>query len=220
MQQTQPVTERAIRPKIHTPDRSWGRQRMSVAEVTVNPCDFRSQTTLPAIADCKLIRPPLFADERGTFVKSFNAETFRLAGLPTHWAETYHSKSRRGVIRGLHLQRKPAELGKLVWCVAGHIWDVVLDLRGTSPTCGMYAAFELSPEEPMAIYVPPGCAHGFCALDDNSIVVYQTTSTHSPADDVGVRWDSAGINWPIRNPIVSERDNRLPSLSQFVSLGS
>lgn len=201
--------------QIHGPLRSTG--LASRERSAPNVRGRAGQITSLGLDGCKLIRPASFVDERGTFVKSFEANMFRTAGLPTEWAETYYSTSRRGVVRGLHLQKPPAQLGKLVWCVAGRVWDVILDLRRSSATFGRHISFELSCAEPVVVYVAPGCAHGFLSYQDDSTVMYQVTSAYSPAHDVGVRWDSAGISWPTDNPIVSDRDKALPNLCDFLA---
>ena len=154
-------------------------------------------------------------DERGHFTKWFQTDAFRALGLPTQWAEDYTSVSKNGVIRGLHFQTPPFEHDKLVICLQGRAFDVVLDVRLGSPTWGEHLAFDLSADKPCAVFIPAGCAHGFCALEDNTILLYKVGSIHAPQHDSGIRWDSAEIVWPIKTPIVSKRDQALLELSEF-----
>jgi dTDP-4-dehydrorhamnose 3,5-epimerase len=166
---------------------------------------------------CLELRPPVHSDDRGRLVKPFNREWFARLGLATDFAEDYYSISRRGVLRGLHLQLPPMEHDKLVYCSRGRIWDVLLDLRRGSPTFAHHIALELSAEVANMCYVAAGVAHGFCVLSDEACVHYLVSSTHSPEHDAGVRWDSAGIDWPVADAIVSLRDGALPPLAEFAS---
>ncbi len=170
-----------------------------------------------AIPGCAEITYRHFEDERGAFVKVFQASVFERHGLPGGYAEIFHSSSRRDVIRGLHFQTPPHDIGKLVTCVGGAAWDVVVDLRAGSPAFGRHATFELSADRATAVVVPLGCAHGFLARTDDAVVLYTATGEFSPEHDAGIRWDSAGIDWPLqgRDPIVSGRDAALPALADF-----
>lgn len=170
------------------------------------------QTGLPG---CIEIRPGVFRDARGLFAKTFHAPSYESHGLPMTFAEVFHSASRRGVIRGLHFQVPPHEHGKLVYCVHGEVFDAVVDLRAGSPTFGQYRSFQLSADNARAVFIPPGLAHGFCALTDEAVVVYHVTSVHSPAHDAGILWDSVGLPWPVQAPVVSQRDQAFPSLAEF-----
>jgi dTDP-4-dehydrorhamnose 3,5-epimerase len=169
------------------------------------------------IVGCLIIESVIRRDSRGHFAKWFQADEFANLGLPTQWAEDYTSVSRRGVIRGLHFQTPPFEHNKFVICLQGSVLDVVLDVRAGSPTFGAHITIDLSADEARAVFIPAGCAHGFCALEDNTLMLYKVGSVHSPTHDSGIRWDSAGINWPIETPIVSARDETLPVLSGFIS---
>jgi dTDP-4-dehydrorhamnose 3,5-epimerase len=151
---------------------------------------------------CLEIRPRLFADARGRFVKVFHRAAFASAGLATEFAEEYYSVSRRGVIRGLHFQRPPRDHAKLVYCVAGRVQDAVV---------------ELSAEVGNMLYIPNGLAHGFCVLSDAATLVYKVTSVYSSEHDAGIRWDSAGIPWAETAPILSERDRQHPALVDFAT---
>lgn len=166
---------------------------------------------------CFEIRPRMFDDDRGRFVKVFRRDVFAAAGLATDFAEEFYSVSRRGVIRGLHFQLPPMDHAKLVYCVAGRVQDAVVDLRVGSPTHGGHGVVELSADAGNMLYIPRGLAHGFCALSETAILVYKVTSVYSPEHDAGIRWDSAGIPWAVDVPILSARDYRHPKLADFVS---
>lgn len=167
------------------------------------------------VPGCYKLFPSIFRDHRGCFVKTFHESAFIEAGLVGHFAEEYYSISRRGVLRGLHFQVPPDDHVKLVYCTAGSVLDVVVDLREGSPTFGQHRMFTLNARQRNLIYIPPGLAHGFYVLGANATLVYKTTTVHSPEHDSGVRWDSAGIDWPERMPIVSERDRTFPAMSEF-----
>lgn len=156
-------------------------------------------------------------DARGRFAKTFHAPSFAAAGLATDFVEAFHTMSRRGVLRGMHLQLPPHAHAKLVSCVAGEVFDVLLDLRVGSPSYGAHRVFELRDDEPRAIYVAPGVAHGFYAVSDRAVVTYMVTTVHAPAHDAGVRWDSIGVQWPGAEPALSPRDRDLPAFADFES---
>lgn len=169
------------------------------------------------LAGCVELQPRVMDDARGRFVKVFHEEAFAQAGLATAFAEEYYSVSRQGVIRGLHFQLPPMDHVKMVYCVAGEVLDAVLDLRLGSPTYGEVALFSLSAEKANSIYIPKGMAHGFCALSPEAVMVYKVGSVYAPAHDAGILWSSAGIDWPVAQPILSERDTSFPALADFVS---
>jgi dTDP-4-dehydrorhamnose 3,5-epimerase len=171
-------------------------------------------TLLPG---CFELRPVVRSDERGSFVKTIHAPSFASAGLRCDFAEEFHSLSKRGVIRGLHFQLPPSEHAKLVSCVRGEIFDAAVDLRRGSPTMGRALTMTLDDRDCRALYVAPGVAHGFQALSEEAVVLYRVTSVHSPSEDAGVRWDSAGVDWPLGEPLLSERDRGFPALSDFES---
>lgn len=168
------------------------------------------------IPGCIELELPRFDDDRGVLVKDFQLSAFEELCLPTTFVEQFHSRSRLGVVRGMHFQRPPHQFHKLVTCVAGAAWDVVLDLRAGSPTYGRHAVVGLSDVEANAVMVPSGCAHGFLSLAEGTILSYWVTAEHEPAHDDGIHWDSAGIAWPLEvEPIVSARDEALTRLSDF-----
>lgn len=170
-----------------------------------------------AIAGCYEIHSRILRDSRGRFVKVFHRDAFRELGLEFNFAEEYYSVSHRGVIRGLHFQTPPADHAKVVYCVQGEVFDVVLDLRVGSPTYGQTATFSLSADRGNCIYIPRGMAHGFCVTSENATLVYKVTSVYAPQHDAGVRWDSIAIAWPVTAPLVSERDAGFATLAEFES---
>jgi dTDP-4-dehydrorhamnose 3,5-epimerase len=169
------------------------------------------------IDGCFVTDLPRFPDERGEFTKVIHHTTMASLGLPTDFVEQYYTRSRRGVIRGLHFQVPPHQHFKLVHCLAGAMLDVVVDVRRGSPTYGEHVAIPLAGDRPEAVCVPVGCAHGFAALSDDTLAGYWVTSEHAPEADGGVRWDSAGVAWPaeLGEPVVSARDAGLPPLDSF-----
>ncbi len=174
----------------------------------------RIPTSIPG---CFELLPRIATDNRGTFVKTLHRATFAQWGLCTDFAEQFHSTSRKGVLRGFHFQTPPAQQVKLVTCLAGKILDAALDLRKNSPTFGRHLLLELSAEKATLLYLPTGIAHAFYTLSDSATVLYNVSTVHSPTHDAGIRWDSAGIQWPDPNPIVSPRDAALVPLSEFQS---
>lgn len=173
--------------------------------------DFRSVV----IPGCYEIVPPVHSDRRGYFVKPFVMESFAIRGLEHDFAEQYYSSSRAQVTRGMHFQIPPHDHAKLVYCVHGTVLDVILDLRRGSPTFGQHTSVTLSANIGNAIFLPRGLAHGFCVLESPAILVYNVTSAYCAAADAGIRWDSFGMQWPWRDPIISARDAAFPPLEQF-----
>lgn len=170
-----------------------------------------------ALAGVKMLEVPAFKDVRGGFVKSFHAPSFEQLGLRTDWLEDYFTTSAKNVVRGMHFQEPPAQHAKLVFCVAGRVLDVILDIRTDSPTFGKAIGVELTPDSGIGLYVPVGCAHGFLSLIDDSVMYYKVTSVHAPNHDRGVAWDSFGFDWPVGDPVLSERDLSHPALADYVS---
>lgn len=169
------------------------------------------------IPGCYEILPKILKDERGHFVKTFQKDIFQKSGLETDFVEEYYSVSRKCVLRGLHFQVPPADLVKVVYCVAGQVLDAVVDLRVGSPTYGQHQIFEMSSEKANMVYIPRGLAHGFYVLSDSAIMLYKVTSLYSSEHDAGILWNSVGIQWSDQAPIISKRDSGFPSLSNFVS---
>ncbi len=169
------------------------------------------------IPDCFQVQPRIFADVRGRFVKVFHKEAFIELGLATDFVEEYYSSSNFGVVRGLHFQAPPVDHVKLIYCVQGEVFDVVLDLRVGSPTYGKISTFTLGADLGNYLYVPKGLAHGFCVTSEKATLVYKVSSVYSPQHDTGILWNSANIDWPTNTPLLSDRDLSLPRLAEFVS---
>lgn len=169
------------------------------------------QTFIPGL---KLIHLKEFIDNRGSFIKVFNKEFFLENGLETDFKESYYSISSKNVIRGMHFQIPPAEHTKLVYLNQGKIIDVVLDIRKSSPTYGQHFSTELYTQNPILIYIPVGCAHGFLSMEDNTMVTYLQSSCYNNASDKGIKYSSFGMKWEIENPILSERDLCFPDFSE------
>ena len=165
----------------------------------------------------RLIIPRVFEDDRGFFLETFNAAVFEECGLPVNFVQDNHSRSTRGVLRGLHFQY-PSWQGKLVRAVAGEIFDVAVDIRPESPTFGQWYGVTLSGENKHQLYIPPGYAHGFCVLSETVDVTYKCTALYNPSEDAGIRWNDPdiGIDWPIGTPIVSDKDRNAPLLKDIV----
>ena len=169
------------------------------------------------IAGLKIVEAHIASDARGSFVKPFHRPSFAAQGISCDFAEFYFSTSCRDTIRGMHFQVPPLDHAKMVACIVGSALDVVVDLRSTSPTYGRTFSIRIDAQSGAAIYIPSGCAHGFLALEDATILSYLTTSPHSPEHDHGIRWDSIDFEWPVASPVVSPRDAGLPSLADFDS---
>jgi len=163
------------------------------------------------------LRPNVKSDIRGVFVKTFHQAFFETHGLEMQFREHYYSVSRRKVLRGLHFQLPPNDQAKLVFCIAGEIMDVALDLRTRSPTFGEHRSVTISAEQANQVYLARGLAHGFYVLSDSATVVYNVTTLHAVAYDMGIHWNSAGIRWPDDRPIVSERDSTFSPWKDFRS---
>ncbi|GMM91798.1 dTDP-4-dehydrorhamnose 3,5-epimerase [Qipengyuania sp. MTN3-11] len=169
------------------------------------------------LAGAIVVRPRILADIRGSFVKAFHAPSFAERGMRTDWQEEFYSVSRRGVIRGLHFQTPPAAHAKFVTCLAGEVIDVAVDIRRGSPTEGRVCSVKLDEQDGLGLYLPSGIAHGFQSLSDTSTMLYKVTSVHAPQNDAGIAFDSIGFDWPIADPVVSDRDRQHPALSDFAS---
>lgn len=169
------------------------------------------------ILGCFEIIPETFKDERGTFVKTFHESVFKENRLEINYPEEYYSFSHKRVLRGLHFQLPPMDHIKLVYCVLGKVFDVVVDLRVGSPTYGQFETFELSSEKANMIYIPKGLAHGFYVLSESAIMVYRVTTVYSPEHDTGILWNSVGIPWPDEKPIISKRDSEFKPFKDFKS---
>lgn len=162
-----------------------------------------------------LVHTPLarWTDGRGSLVKVFQASA--LGAEPGR--EVFLSTSTRGVVRGLHFQVPPHDHAKTVVCLAGSILDVAVDLRRGSPTEGRVASFALDGGSPAQLHLPAGLAHGFQALENDTLVAYIVSSEHAPDHDRGIRWDSIGVDWPLPVAAMSDRDQAFPRLAEFDS---
>lgn len=169
------------------------------------------------IPGCFVLHAGVMRDERGIFVKTFHGPRFQELGLRTDWQEEYFSASAKNVIRGMHFQRPPADHAKMVFCLAGEVLDVVVDLRLGSPVYGIPFGFTLNADNGRGLYLPTGCAHGFASRVETSVMYYKVTSIYSPEHDDGIAWDSIGYEWPVSDPLVSDRDIRHTNLANFES---
>ncbi|RKQ40739.1 dTDP-4-dehydrorhamnose 3,5-epimerase [Enterobacter sp. R1(2018)] len=169
------------------------------------------QTDIP---DVLIFEPRIFSDNRGFFFESFNQYIFEEAvGYPVKFIQDNHSKSCRGVLRGLHYQLEPYAQGKLVRCIAGEVFDVVVDIRKTSPTYGKWVGVNLSAENKRQLWIPEGFAHGFQVLSEMAEFVYKTTNYYHPQSDRGIAWNDPQLNiqWiDMPDIILSDKDKSLP----------
>ena len=162
------------------------------------------------------IKGPVFSDDRGYFFENYNETRFRDEGLPTNFRQDNFSRSKKGTVRGLHLQLAPHRQLKYVRAIMGKVLDVVVDLRPESATYGKHHSLILDSDAFNSMIIPGGFAHGFAALED-SIFHYKCTEIYHPESETGVRWDDPdlGIDWMVKNPIVSEKDKKLPTFKEF-----
>ncbi len=169
-----------------------------------------------AIPDVLIIEPKVFGDERGFFYESFNQKVFNEAtGLDVQFVQDNHSRSSKGVLRGLHYQLPPHAQGKLVRCVRGAVFDVAVDIRKSSPTFGKWVGVELSETNHRQFWIPPGFAHGFLTLSETADFLYKTTDYYMPAFERGIRWNDpqVGVAWPELMPVsLNARDASFPNI--------
>lgn len=158
-----------------------------------------------------------FQDNRGGFQKLFNYEFFETNGLDSDFKEIYYSVNKKDVVRGMHFQIPPYDHTKLVHVSRGRILDVVVDIRKNSATFGKCFSIELDDQKGQYLYIPKGFAHGFCSMEDGTIVNYAQTSCYNKECDCGISQNSINFEWPVKNPIVSGRDLTFPSLQEFNS---
>lgn len=175
----------------------WGRRNPPI-EVELR-MDIKMNVIKTAIPDVLIFEPRVFGDERGFFFESFNHKLFEEAvGYPVTFVQDNHSKSSKGVLRGLHYQLPPHAQGKLVRCVAGEVFDVAVDIRKSSPTFGQWVGVHLSGENKRQLWIPEGFAHGFVTLTETAEFLYKTTNYYAPASDRGIVWNDTkiSIQWP------------------------
>ncbi|GAC1346619.1 MAG: dTDP-4-dehydrorhamnose 3,5-epimerase [Myxococcales bacterium] len=168
------------------------------------------------IADVMVVEPEVFRDARGLFFEAFHEAKYRAGGIPYSFVQDNQSRSQRDTLRGLHAQHKSPQ-GKLVRALRGEIWDVAVDVRPGSSTFGKWFGVALSEENLRQIFVPPGCLHGFCVLSEVAEVEYKCTAFYDRSDEIGVRWNDPGIGiaWPVERPLLSPKDEALPTLSEL-----
>ena len=161
-----------------------------------------------------LIEPALFHDQRGLFCETYHAQRYADAGISERFVQDNFSRSVRGTLRGLHYQEPHAQ-GKLVMVVEGAVYDVVVDIRIGSPTFGTWQGVDLSSDNYRQLYIPPGCAHGFCVTSEQASVLYKCTEFYSPADERGIIWDdpALAISWPVTTPLLSPKDQAYGTLA-------
>jgi dTDP-4-dehydrorhamnose 3,5-epimerase len=166
------------------------------------------------IPDVVLVVPTVFADERGFFMETYKASDFAAAGISVNFVQENQSRSRKGVLRGLHYQNPPFAQGKLVRATKGEIFDVAVDIRKGSPTWAKWVSVILSGKNTNILYVPAGFAHGFCVLSEVAEVVYKTTDVYSAESEAGIIWNDEDLNieWPVKKPVLSEKDRTWPAL--------
>ncbi|RJR46413.1 MAG: dTDP-4-dehydrorhamnose 3,5-epimerase [Deltaproteobacteria bacterium] len=167
-------------------------------------------TKLPEVL---LIEPKIFEDARGHFLETYQADRYRDCGVPARFVQDNLSYSHHGVLRGLHYQLGRPQ-GKLVWPVQGRIFDVVVDIRKSSPRFGQWISMELDCTSCSQLYVPEGFAHGFCVLSAEAVVIYKCTDYYAPVEERGIIWNDTGlgIDWPVKDPILSPKDLVYPTL--------
>ena len=163
-----------------------------------------------------LLEPAVHGDDRGFLVETYSADAWRAAGVDAEFVQDNHSRSGRGILRGLHFQTSPGQ-AKLVRCLRGTIWDVAVDLRRDSATYGKWEGHDLDDQGHRQLFVPVGFAHGFCVLSETADVAYKLSSYYDPDGEAGIAWDDpeVGVEWPIDEPILSERDRSAPRLAEI-----
>lgn len=170
-----------------------------------------TQIDIPGVL---LFEPSLLSDYRGSFLEIYQEDRYRNAGIRERFVQDNYSRSIRHTLRGLHFQEPQAQ-GKLVMALEGTVYDVVVDIRKGSPSFGRWYGVELSGDNLRQLYIPPGCAHGFCVTSATASFLYKCTAYYSPEYDRGIRWNdpAVGILWPISEPILSSKDQNLRTLS-------
>lgn len=169
------------------------------------------------IPEVILITPKVFIDERGFFMEIYQKEEFAKIGITGEFVQQNHSKSVKGVLRGLHYQKEPYAQAKLVRCIKGEIFDVAVDIRKNSPTFGRYVSMALSEENKNMLYIPRGFAHGFEVISDEAEVIYSVDNIYSKESESGIIWNdyNIGIKWIIKTPVLSEKDKNWKEISNL-----
>ncbi|MBU3928106.1 MAG: dTDP-4-dehydrorhamnose 3,5-epimerase [Bacteroidetes bacterium GWF2_41_31] len=171
------------------------------------------------IPDLYIVKPTVFEDHRGYFFESYNKEVFLRHGIDQNFVQDNESKSQKNVLRGLHFQKPPFAQGKLVRVIRGSVLDVAVDIRKSSPTYGKWASIELTQENKWMYWVPPGFAHGFVTLEDNTTFFYKCTNMYNKESEGSILWNDPDLNidWKISQPILSEKDIIAPLFKDFIS---
>lgn len=166
-----------------------------------------------------IIEPQIFNDPRGYFYESYNKEKMYAAGIDIEFVQDNQSLSQKGIVRGLHFQAAPYAQAKLVRVIQGAVMDVAVDIRKNSPTYGQHFAIELSAENKTMFFIPPGFAHGFETLTDNTLFLYKCSNLYNKESEGGLLWNDEQLNiqWQTKNPLVSDKDKVLPALNNFIS---
>ena len=164
-----------------------------------------------------IIKPKVFEDSRGYFYESYNKERLREAGIDHEFVQDNQSLSSKGVLRGLHFQNPPYEQGKLIRVITGSVLDVAVDIRKNSPTYGRWLSAELSAVNKLMFWIPPGFAHGFATLEDNTVFFYKCTNVYNKQSEGSIRWNDPDLNidWKTKSPILSEKDKISPFFKKF-----
>lgn len=171
------------------------------------------------IPDVLLIKPAVYRDERGYFFESFHTKRYREAGIPFDFVQDNESKSQKNVLRGLHLQKPPHTQGKLIRVIKGSVFDVVVDVRKNSPYYGKWVSTILTEDNKFMFWVPPGFAHGFLTLSDETIFYYKCTEFYNKESEMSIRWNDPvlAIDWGTDAPVLSDKDREAPLFADFVS---
>ena len=181
------------------------------------PFEFEPQK----IKDVILVKPKVFGDNRGFFMETYKKSDFVANGIDVEFNQDNHSKSSAHVLRGLHFQKAPYAQAKLVRCARGRIYDVAVDIRKDSPTCGQYVKVELSEDNKHMLFIPEGFAHGFVVLSDEAELIYKASGEYAPSADCGIIWNDKDINidWNIDfEPILSEKDMAQKTFKEIVGV--
>ncbi len=171
-----------------------------------------TETSLPGVI---VVEPQVFEDDRGFFMETYRSDKFSHGGISLPFVQDNHAKSRKNVLRGLHYQIKHPQ-GKLFRVVRGAVFDVAVDIRRNSNHFGRWVGIILSDKNKRQLYIPPGFAHGYCVISETAEITYKCTDIYHPEYDRGIRWDDPdiGIDWPVREPVLSEKDRELPLLNK------
>ena len=170
------------------------------------------------VPDVVLIEPKLFEDRRGFFMETYHQGDFEKAGILQAFVQDNHSRSQKGVLRGLHFQKEPFAQGKLVRCIRGSVFDLAVDVRKGSATYGKWVGVTLSEESRCILWIPRGFAHGYLVLQDGTEILYKTDNFYSPGHEQGIIWNDPdlSIRWPLEDPIISDKDRIFPCLKDAV----